>query len=123
MSQKQFMKRLAREIRACATWWVFRPRSWCSGVDTFRNVGLKRSISVSCFDASRASSLDLNRASTSETMKHLLRVSRFLDPYRWRVVAALVCLILTNATNLFFPQFFRLIIDDGITPHNGSVIL
>jgi len=58
-----------------------------------------------------------------ETVKHLLRASQFLKPYKWLVVGAFVCLLLANASSLIQPQFTRRIIDQGIGEGNTRQLI
>jgi len=56
-------------------------------------------------------------------MKHLLRAAKFLKGYRWQVIGAFFCLLVTNAAMLVQPQFTRLIVDRGIGERNMSLVI
>jgi ATP-binding cassette subfamily B protein len=56
-------------------------------------------------------------------MKHLLRAAKFLKGYRWQVIGAFVCLLITNAAMLIQPQFTRIIVDRGIGERNINLVL
>ena len=56
-------------------------------------------------------------------MKHLLRAAKFLKGYRWQVIGAFLCLLITNGAMLVQPQFTRLIIDRGIADQNMSLVI
>src|SRR5438270_108560 len=43
----------------------------------------------------------------------------FLEPYRWRIVAALVALIFSSAVSLLIPQAIRVMVDYGF--HQADV--
>ena len=56
-------------------------------------------------------------------MKHLIRAGKFLGPYRWLVVGALLSLAIANGASLIQPQFARLIMDRGIAEKNMVLVL
>ncbi|MBE0682961.1 MAG: ABC transporter ATP-binding protein [Anaerolineales bacterium] len=47
-------------------------------------------------------------------MKHLIRISTFLKPYTWQVLASLVILLTLTGLNLFVPRIIQSVIDDGL---------
>lgn len=47
-------------------------------------------------------------------MKNLLRISIFLKPYIWQVMATLVMLLTLTALNLLVPRIIQSVIDDGL---------
>jgi ABC-type multidrug transport system fused ATPase/permease subunit len=47
-------------------------------------------------------------------MKNLLRISIFLKPYFWQVMATLVMLLTLTGLNLFVPRIIQSVIDDGL---------
>ena len=56
-------------------------------------------------------------------MKFLFRAFQFLKPYKWLVIGAFACLLLTNAASLVLPQFTRLIIDNGVETRNMGIVI
>ena len=56
-------------------------------------------------------------------MKYLFRAFQFLKPYKWLVIGAFACLLLTNAASLILPQFTRVIVDTGIRTMNMSIVI
>jgi len=47
-------------------------------------------------------------------MKNLLRISIFLKPYRWQVIASLVMLLTLTGLNLLVPRIIQSVIDVGL---------
>jgi len=47
-------------------------------------------------------------------MKNLLRISIFLKPYFWQVIASLVMLLTLTGLNLLVPRIIQSVIDDGL---------
>lgn len=47
-------------------------------------------------------------------MKHLIRISTFLKPYTWQVLASLVILLTLTGLNLLVPRIIQSVIDDGL---------
>jgi ATP-binding cassette subfamily B protein len=47
-------------------------------------------------------------------MKNLLRISVFLKPYLWQVIASLVMLLTLTGLNLLVPRIIQSVIDDGL---------
>lgn len=47
-------------------------------------------------------------------MKNLLRISTFLKPYIWQVIASLVMLLTLTGLNLLVPRILQAVIDDGL---------
>lgn len=47
-------------------------------------------------------------------MKNLLRISIFLRPYTWQVIATLVMLLTLTGLNLLVPRIIQSVIDDGL---------
>ena len=56
-------------------------------------------------------------------MKYLLRAAKFLKGYRWQVIGAFLCLIITNAAMLVQPQFTRVIVDTGIGQRRIGLVI
>jgi ATP-binding cassette subfamily B protein len=56
-------------------------------------------------------------------VKHLLRATQFLSKYKWQVIGALLCLLLSTAANLVLPQMTRQIVDRGIAANSMSLII
>ena len=55
-------------------------------------------------------------------MKHLLRAAKFLKSYKWQVIGAFLCLMITNAAMLVQPQFTRIIVDTGIGENRMGLV-
>ena len=47
-------------------------------------------------------------------MKNLFRISIFLRPYIWQVIASLVMLLTLTGLNLLVPRILQSVIDDGL---------
>jgi len=56
-------------------------------------------------------------------MNDLWRALRYLRKYWGTTLGAFLSLLIVTATNLFSPQLLRLVIDQGISAQNLSVIL
>lgn len=56
-------------------------------------------------------------------VRPLLRVLRFLVPYKWQAAGAFVCLVLSSGSNLVIPRLTQVIIDQGIAARTMRVIL
>jgi ATP-binding cassette subfamily B protein len=58
-----------------------------------------------------------------ELVKHLFRAGKFLRDYKWLVIGALACLLISNLAMLIQPQFTRVIVDRGIGGQNMSLVI
>ena len=56
-------------------------------------------------------------------MHSILRLRRFLNPYRWSIVLALVMLAIGAAADLAIPRLAQTVIDKGIASKNVGLIL
>lgn len=55
-------------------------------------------------------------------MKILFRLFKTINPYRWQIVALLVCVLAVTATSLVTPSLIRSAIDDGLAKNSPSVL-
>ncbi len=56
-------------------------------------------------------------------MKGIIRTLRFANSHPWITAGAIVAIIIVNASNLISPQLLRILIDNGISAKNMSIIL
>lgn len=56
-------------------------------------------------------------------MKSLWRLFKFMKPYRWEAIAALVLLVFVVAADLAIPRLTQRVIDEGVRMQNMSVII
>lgn len=56
-------------------------------------------------------------------MAFIRRGLTYILPYRWLAAGALLSMIVVTAANLYTPQLFQLLIDDGILPENVSGVV
>lgn len=62
-------------------------------------------------------------AGHSVIMREFLRLLRYLTPYKWRVLAGLVCLLVSTPASLFHPLVWKFIVDDVIVKERPEWLL
>ncbi len=56
-------------------------------------------------------------------MSSVLRLARYLKPYRWTIAVAVLMLGISSASDLAIPRLAETVIDQGISQHNMALIL
>src|SRR5688572_21091502 len=56
-------------------------------------------------------------------MKNLFRISVFLKPYAWQVIATLTTLLALTGLNLIVPRIIQTVVDDGLLRSDASHLI